>query len=61
MTTDREQLVLRCGSCGVDRAFAPVECGDDHGEDCAELGCVDCGLAAVIPGAWAGEWAVRAA
>ncbi len=42
--------VRPCPDCGDDRAFVQPPCVDDHGNDCPEWACADCGAAF-----WAGD------
>jgi len=37
-----------CTGCADERAFVQPPCQDDHGLDCPELACVDCGLAIML-------------
>jgi hypothetical protein len=37
-----------CTTCRADRAFEQPSCGDEHGLDCPEWACVDCGEAIVV-------------
>ncbi|MDQ6874742.1 MAG: hypothetical protein M3042_06725 [Actinomycetota bacterium] len=42
-------LLLRdCSTCGGPRAFEVPTCIDEHGVDCPELACVECGDAVLI-------------
>jgi hypothetical protein len=37
-----------CAGCSDDRAFEMPPCQDDHGLDCLDLACVECGHAIVV-------------
>ena len=37
-----------CAGCADQRAFEVPPCEDDHGLDCLDLACVECGHAIVI-------------
>lgn len=37
-----------CVSCADDRHFEMPPCEDDHGFDCLDLACVECGHAIVV-------------
>ncbi|MGZ4638081.1 MAG: hypothetical protein ACXV2J_03370 [Actinomycetes bacterium] len=37
-----------CATCRSETAFAHPECLDDHGADCPEWACVDCGEAIMM-------------
>lgn len=41
-------LTLHCSVCDDERAFEQPPCADDHGADCPEYACVECGLAIVV-------------
>jgi hypothetical protein len=41
-------LTRQCPSCGDERAFDAPPCPDDHGPDCAEAVCRDCGAALLV-------------
>jgi len=41
--------VLRhCPTCGDEREFETPPCLDDHGEECPELACLECGTALLV-------------
>ena len=49
MTEDSDiELVQRCTICGEDVRFERPSCLDDHGSDCPEWICVQCGTAVLI-------------
>lgn len=37
-----------CAGCADERAFEMPPCEDDHGGDCLDLACVECGHAIVV-------------
>ena len=37
-----------CSACAGERAFETPPCQDDHGDDCLDLACVECGHAIVV-------------
>lgn len=37
-----------CSQCRADRAFERPPCLDDHGGDCPEEVCIECGYAVVV-------------
>ena len=37
-----------CAECNDERHFETPPCEDDHGPDCLDLSCVDCGAAIVL-------------
>ena len=37
-----------CAGCADERAFETPPCQDDHGDDCLDLACVECGHAIVV-------------
>ena len=37
-----------CAACADERAFETPPCQDDHGDDCLDLACVECGHAIVV-------------
>ena len=37
-----------CAGCSDERAFEMPPCQDDHGLDCPDLSCVECGHAIVV-------------
>ena len=41
-------VTRRCAACREDRVFAPPPCADEHGPDCPELACVECGAAILL-------------
>lgn len=40
-----QRVLLYCPECGQERAFETPPCADEHGDDCPERICVECGLA----------------
>ena len=43
------RTVLRhCPTCGEEREFETPPCLDDHGEECPELACLECGTALLV-------------
>lgn len=41
-------LVRWCSTCADDVFFERPDCADDHGADCPELVCVQCGEAFIV-------------
>ncbi len=41
-------VVRWCAGCADDRLFEMPPCEDDHGFDCLDLACVECGHAIVV-------------
>ncbi len=41
-------ITVWCSTCGDDMPFDRPECGDDHGVDCPEWCCLECGEAVVM-------------
>lgn len=37
-----------CSACDGERQFEQPPCADDHGPDCPEYACVECGMAILI-------------
>ena len=37
-----------CAACADERVFETPPCQDDHGDDCLDLACVECGHAIVL-------------
>lgn len=37
-----------CAGCADERVFEMPPCQDDHGDDCLDLACVECGHAIVV-------------
>jgi len=37
-----------CPTCGDEREFETPPCLDDHGEECPELACLECGTALLV-------------
>lgn len=45
-----QMLAIRrwCGDCADETVFEVPPCEDGHGEDCLDLGCVECGAAVTV-------------
>ena len=41
-------VVRFCATCRADVPFEQPSCGDDHGADCPEWVCVECGDAVLV-------------